>query len=57
MSGIFIPLGDNAPAWIRDVGRVFPVKHFFEAMLAGFYGAPFRFAWSDVNPTASTTFG
>lgn len=48
LSGIFIPLGDNAPAWIRDVGRVFPVKHFFDAMLAGFYGAPFRFDWNDV---------
>jgi ABC-2 type transport system permease protein len=48
LSGIFIPLGDNAPAWVRDVGRVFPVKHFFDAMLAGFYGAPFKFDWSDV---------
>ncbi len=48
LSGIFIPLGDQSPAWIRDVGRIFPVKHFFDAMLAGFYGAPFKFDWSDV---------
>lgn len=48
LSGIFIPLGDNAPAWIRGVGRIFPVKHFADAMRAGFYGAPFKFDWSDV---------
>ena len=27
LSGIFIPLGDNSPAWIRWVGRIFPVRH------------------------------
>jgi ABC-2 type transport system permease protein len=48
LSGIFIPLGDNSPAWIRAVGTVFPVKHFADAMRAGFYGAPFRFEWHDV---------
>jgi ABC-2 type transport system permease protein len=46
LSGIFIPLGDNAPAWIRWVGRVFPVKHFADGMQAGFIGLPFK--WSDV---------
>jgi ABC-2 type transport system permease protein len=46
LSGIFIPLGDNAPAWIRWVGRIFPVKHFADGMQAGFIGLPFK--WSDV---------
>ena len=46
LSGIFIPLGDNAPAWIRWVGRIFPVKHFADGMQTGFIGLPFR--WSDV---------
>src|SRR5581483_4142262 len=48
LSGIFIPLGDNSPAWIRTIGTVFPVKHFADAMRAGFYGQPFRFEWHDV---------
>jgi ABC-2 type transport system permease protein len=48
LSGIFFPVGDDAPAWFRAVGRVFPVKHFADAMRAGFYGAPFRFDWTDV---------
>jgi ABC-2 type transport system permease protein len=48
VSGIFIPIGDNAPAWIRVIGRVFPVRHFADAMRAGFYGAPFHFDWHDV---------
>jgi ABC-2 type transport system permease protein len=46
LSGIFIPLGDNAPAWIRWVGRIFPVRHFADGMSAGFLGLPFK--WSDV---------
>ena len=48
ISGIFIPLVVNAPAWIKTIGRIFPVKHFAEAMLASFYGAPFIFRWSDL---------
>ena len=46
LSGVFIPLGDNTPAWIRWIGRVFPVKHFADGMQAGFLGTAFR--WSDV---------
>ena len=46
LSGIFIPLGDDAPAWIRWIGRVFPVKHFADGMQAGFLGTAFH--WSDV---------
>jgi ABC-2 type transport system permease protein len=53
LSGIFIPLGDNAPEWIRVVGRIFPVKHFADAMRAGFYGAPFQFLWRDVLVVAA----
>ena len=32
VSGIFIPLGDEAPQWIKVLGDVFPVKHFADAM-------------------------
>ncbi len=45
LSGIFIPLGNNTPAWILWVARIFPVRHFGEGMLAGFVGTPFR--WTD----------
>jgi len=48
LSGIFIPIGDNAPAWIRAVGRIFPVKHFADAMQAGFLGSPFSLEWHDL---------
>jgi ABC-2 type transport system permease protein len=46
LSGIFIPLGDDAPEWIRWVGRIFPVRHFAEGMQAAFLGLSFR--WNDV---------
>jgi ABC-2 type transport system permease protein len=46
LSGIFVPLGDDAPAWIVWIGRVFPVKHFADGMQAGFLGTTFH--WSDV---------
>ena len=38
LSGIFIPLSDEAPAWISTVADIFPVKHFADAMRAGFLG-------------------
>ena len=47
LSGIFIPLGEDAPEWMKVVGNIFPVKHFAEAMLGSFYGTP-PFEWSDV---------
>jgi ABC-2 type transport system permease protein len=47
LSGIFIPFGVDTPEWIRTVARIFPVKHFADAMRAGFYGAP-EFQWRDV---------
>jgi ABC-2 type transport system permease protein len=46
LSGIFIAIGDDAPAWIRWTGKVFPVRHFAEGMGAGFLGTPFH--WNDV---------
>lgn len=61
LSGIFIPLGSDAPAWIRTIGTIFPVKHFADAMRYSFLGNgaartpagvvhPFRtlFSWTDV---------
>ena len=46
LSGIFIPIGDNAPAWLTWTARVFPVKHFADGIRAGFLGMPFH--WTDV---------
>jgi ABC-2 type transport system permease protein len=60
LSGIFIPLEDDAPAWMTTVADVFPVKHFADAMRAGFLGnltvtppggsavRVFPFDWMDV---------
>ena len=45
LSGIFIPFGNNTPAWIEWIARIFPVKHFADNMQAGFLGTPFH--WSD----------
>jgi ABC-2 type transport system permease protein len=46
LSGVFIPIGDNAPVWIQWVGRIFPVRHFADGLQAGFIGTTFH--WSDV---------
>jgi ABC-2 type transport system permease protein len=46
LSGVFIPITPSAPAWITAVGNIFPVKHFVDAMLAGFIGTPY--SWNDV---------
>ena len=64
LSGIFIPLGSNAPAWMKAIGDIFPVKHFAEAMRAGFLGnvtvrtpagvvKAFPFEWWDVAIVAA----
>jgi ABC-2 type transport system permease protein len=49
VSSIFFPL-DAAPAWLRSLGGIFPVKHFAEAMQASFNpfttGSGFR--WHDL---------
>lgn len=46
LSGIFIPLGNNAPGWIVWVARIFPVRHFALGFQAGFLGT--SFSWTDV---------
>jgi ABC-2 type transport system permease protein len=51
LSGIFIPLGNDAPAWVRFIARVFPVHHFASGLQAGFIGTPF--SWTDVVVVAA----
>ena len=51
LSGVFIPLGSNAPAWILWIARIFPVWHFARGMQAGFLGTPF--SWTDVLVVAA----
>jgi ABC-2 type transport system permease protein len=46
LSGVFVPVGSNAPAWIQWIARIFPVSHFARGMEAGFLGT--RFDWTDV---------
>jgi ABC-2 type transport system permease protein len=46
LSGIFIPMGDDAPEWVTWTANVFPVKHFTDGIQAGYVGLPFD--WSDV---------
>jgi ABC-2 type transport system permease protein len=46
LSGIFIPLGSNAPHWIVWIARIFPVRHFALGLQAGFLGTAFD--WTDV---------
>ena len=63
LSGIFIPILDSSPEWIKVIGRIFPVKHFTDAMRAGFLSdvtartplgtvTAFPFHWSDVGVVA-----
>jgi ABC-2 type transport system permease protein len=51
LSGIFIPLGANAPTWIIWVARIFPVRHFALGLQAGFLGTSFD--WVDVGIVAA----
>jgi ABC-2 type transport system permease protein len=62
ISGVFIPLGDEAPAWMTTLADIFPIKHFVDAMLNSFLGGttvpgsgaqPFVFAWSDLAVVAA----
>jgi ABC-2 type transport system permease protein len=62
LSGIFVPLTDAAPAWVTAVGNIFPVKHFADAMRAGYLGnvtlpgtniRAFPFDWSDLAVIAA----
>ena len=49
VSGLFFPV-DDAPQWVQVIGNIFPVKHFNEALQAGFdpatTGAGFQ--WADL---------
>ncbi len=51
LSGVFIPIGDDAPSWVRLVGDVFPVRHFFDATRDAFLESP-GFSWEDVGVVA-----
>jgi ABC-2 type transport system permease protein len=51
LSGIFIPFGNSTPAWVLWIAKVFPVRHFVQAMEAGFLGT--TFSWTDVLVVAA----
>ncbi len=62
LSGIFIPLTDQAPAWIGAIGDIFPVKHFADAMRAAYLGnvtlqgtdvRAYEFEWADLAVVAA----
>ena len=53
LSGIFIPIQESSPQWMKTVGDIFPVKHFAEATMGSFYGAPLPFQWFDVAIVAA----
>ena len=55
LSGVFIPLGTHAPAWIVWIARIFPVWHFARGMQAGFLGTTFY--WTDVLVVAAWGLG
>jgi ABC-2 type transport system permease protein len=55
LSGVFIPLGSNSPAWILWIARIFPVWHFARGMQAGFLGTGFN--WTDVLVVAAWGLG
>ena len=42
ISDVFIPLREDAPAWVSSIAELFPVKHFVEATLAAFFPVPGR---------------
>ncbi len=59
ISGIFIPLGANAPQWIKTASGIFPVRHFADAMRSTYLGntalksplgviRPYHIAWGDL---------
>jgi ABC-2 type transport system permease protein len=53
LSDVFIPV-DNAPPWVNVVGKIFPVRHFADAMQAAFFsptGSGFR--WVDLGVIAA----
>jgi len=58
ISGVFIPIGSNAPRWVDILGKIFPVRHLVEAYLGAYYGKPFfDFSWRDVVVVAAWGIG
>jgi ABC-2 type transport system permease protein len=51
LSGVFIAIGSDAPAWVLWVGRIFPVKHLVDAMRESYLG--FTFHWGDLAVLAA----
>jgi ABC-2 type transport system permease protein len=58
ISSIFFPL-DSAPRWLQNLGGIFPVKHFAEAMQASFspYTQGSGFRWHDLGVIALWALG
>jgi ABC-2 type transport system permease protein len=56
LSDVFIQFGTKAPAWVNFVGKVFPVRHFVEAMKSAYLERPsiptFAFKWTDLAVVA-----
>jgi ABC-2 type transport system permease protein len=59
LSGIFFPLDDRTPDWIKVIAGIFPVKHFADAMRSSYLSKvmtqtpfglkqAFPFLWSDL---------
>ena len=51
LSGVFIPVGPETPAWVDVVGKIFPIRHFVDAMNSSFLGTPFD--WTDLLAVAA----
>jgi ABC-2 type transport system permease protein len=48
ISGAFIPITDEWPAWLDGVSQLFPVRHYVEAMLASFIESDVGFPTEDL---------
>ena len=51
LSGVFIAIGSDAPAWVLWVGRIFPVRHLVDAMRESYLGLTFH--WGDLAVLAA----
>lgn len=56
LSDVFIPVA-NAPEWVQWVGRIFPVKHFSEALQSAFIPEAVAWSWGDVLVIAAWGIG
>jgi ABC-2 type transport system permease protein len=52
LSNIFIPVND-APAWVGFIGKVFPVRHFSDAMQSAFIPQAVAWSWIDILVVAA----